>query len=275
MSNPEETIATLVQTVQALERRLEEVSLSRQQVQAPVQHYVTPSIPKPEPFSGRTDVHAWIWSLEQYFITTNIVDDASKSQYAVNLLRGNVSSWMRNFAGNGPLPPWPVLSSELKQMFAPISQTQKACDKLAKLKQTKSVAAYANEFRRLILLLSDLPEVHRIDRFTRGLKLPVAREVSLREPRTLDEAIRIADRYDTISWQMRSQRYDVPVPAQPPSQPAPANDAMDLSATRFTRLTTEERKRILENNGCLYCRKLNAGHFARNCPEKKNQSPSN
>ena len=275
MSNPEETIATLVQTVQALERRLEEVSLSRQQVQAPVQQYVTPTIPKPEPFSGRSDVHAWIWSLEQYFITTNIVDDASKSQYAVNLLRGNVASWMRNYAGNGPLPHWPVLSSELKQMFSPISQTQKAYDKLAKLKQTKSVAAYANEFRRLILVLSDLPEAHRIDRFARGLKLQVAREVLLRAPPTLDEAIRIADRYDTISWQMRSQNRDFPAPAQPKSQPSSSNDAMDLSATRFTRLSADERKKILDNNGCLYCRKLNAGHFARNCPEKKTQAPSN
>ena len=44
---------------------------------------------------------------------------------------------------------------------------------------------------------------------------------------------------------------------------------MDLSAVQFKRLTPIERKKIMDNNGCLFCRKLHVTHRARNCPAKR------
>ena len=60
MSTAEETIAQLAQSVQMLQRELEEVRQARQQVQAPVTNTVTPRAPKPDAFSGRANVHAWL-----------------------------------------------------------------------------------------------------------------------------------------------------------------------------------------------------------------------
>ena len=41
-----------------------------------------------------------------------------------------------------------------------------------------------------------------------------------------------------------------------------------VSQSTKAALTPEERAYLSENNGCFYCRKTNAGHLARNCPQK-------
>ena len=226
-----------------------------------------PRVPKPETFNGRGNVHTWIRSVEQYFATTGVIDETSKTQFAVNLFRGHVTTWMQTYSSGTVLPPWSQVRSELERLFAPISEEQNARDRLATLKQRTGVAAYAAEFRQLILLLPQLPENDQIDRFARGLKLAASREVYLRAPATLDEAIRIAERYDTITWKLRS-RDNGPISAA--TRPPPRRvDAMDLSAVQFKRLTQTERKKIMDNNGCLFCRKLHVTHRARNCPAKR------
>lgn len=165
------------------------------------------------------------------------------------------------------MPSWDSLCDSLRSQFAPISEVQLARDKLAVLKQTKGVNPYAYEFRRLILLLPVLPDAEYIDRFIRGLKIPVSREVTLREPTTLDEAIRIAERYDTMSWNFRDRQpsFRTSLPTSSATVPVP----MDIGAIRFKKLTSDERTKIMDNNGCLYCRKLNVDHRAKNCPSKR------
>ena len=272
MMSSDEQLAHLNAMVHRLQQQL--ASLEDQRTIQAV-HTVGPSVPKPETFNGKGNVHSWLWSLEQYFATTNINQEHAKTQYAVNLFRGNIATWMRTFLGAGPLPEWRVVREELLKMFAPISEQQQARDRLASLKQRNSVGAYSSQFLQLLLLLDTLPEAEKIDRFARGLKLPVAREVHLRNPSTLDEAIRIAERYDAITWQMRSKQ-PPRTNSLSPSLSTPV--AMDLSSVRFKKLTAEERKRIMDNNGCLYCRKLNVDHRAKNCPSKSERtsvSPSN
>lgn len=229
----------------------------------------TPRVPKPDSFNGKGDVRSWVWSLEQYFSTVG-VDDSSRPQYAVNLLRGCAATWMRSITPNGALPSWTSLREGLIKTFAPISEEQNARDRLSSLKQRQSVSQYASTFRQILLLLPDMSVSDRIDRFARGLKLPIAREIYLRAPTTLEEAIRIADRYDSVSWKLRPRGQ--PNFSQGSTKTAiPAADPMDLSAVRFTRLSPTERKHIMDNNGCLYCRELNANHRAANCPKKSKQ----
>jgi len=81
--------------------------------------------------------------------------------------------------------------------------------------------------------------------------------------------MRIAERVDMISWRLRDHSSNQLPPMNP--RIAFANDQsvpMDISAIQTKRLTDKERAYLLANQGCLYCRKTQAGHFARNCPDK-------
>lgn len=44
------------------------------------------------------------------------------------------------------------------------------------------------------------------------------------------------------------------------------------AGTRWPKLTDADRKHLHENKGCLYCRKLHAGHTADNCPLKRERA---
>lgn len=80
--------------------------------------------------------------------------------------------------------------------FVPLDSKQTGRDKLAKLVQTGSVAAYSEIFLRTVLSILGITEDEKVDRFTRGLKPAAQREVWLRDCQTLEEAMRVASRVD-------------------------------------------------------------------------------
>ena len=49
-------------------------------------------------------------------------------------------------------------------------------------------------------------------------------------------------------------------------------EPMELGMARKRTLTREEIANLRAQNACFYCRKPNAGHMARNCPEKKKRA---
>jgi len=67
------------------------------------------------------------------------------------------------------------------------------------------VQDYATEFRSLLLEIPGMQEEEKIDRFIRGLKDNIRMEVELREPADLNEAIKIADRYDSIAFRYQKK----------------------------------------------------------------------
>ena len=44
---------------------------------------------------------------------------------------------------------------------------------------------------------------------------------------------------------------------------------MELGMAQRRTLTREEIQKLRAENACFYCRKPNAGHVARDCPQKK------
>src|SRR3954471_10877722 len=98
------------------------------------------------------------------------------------------------------MPSWEEFEELLTEKFKLVNTIKAARDKLATLKQTGSVKAYNDLFLGTILDIPTISEEEQLDRYTWGLKEKVHIKVELREPNTLKEAIRIADRYDTISF---------------------------------------------------------------------------
>ena len=140
----------------------------------------------------------------------------------------------------------------------------------------------------------------KLDRFVRGLRQPLRREVELKEPATIDEAVKLAEKLDSTqrsvpsssssAYSSRTHRpkydSDGPTPMDLNAMPDRApnrgrhqqsggqrpqhNRAQSPGQQRqFTRLTPELRSKLMQEGKCLYCRE--PGHIAVNCPKRSSQ----
>lgn len=81
-----------------------------------------------------------------------------------------------------------------------------AQDKLSRLVQTTSVAAFSEEFLNLVLCIPDMTEREKIHLFICGLKAGTRKEVMIRQCQTLDEAMVVADKVDFVYAEVRGWR---------------------------------------------------------------------
>ena len=81
------------------------------------------------------------------------------------------------------------------------------------LKQTNSVQAYVARFRQLLLQLPDISTVDRLHCFAMGLKPAAQQQVRLHQPATLQAAIELAERADSVAYRP-GPVWRSPVPAR-------------------------------------------------------------
>ena len=162
-----------------------------------------------------------------------------------------------------------------------------ARDKLARLRQRTSVQDYTQRFYSITLDIPNITEEECIDRYIRGLKPRVAREVELRGLNVLDEIVVAAQRFDSIDFRLSDSgksptRYfkgysDKRFQNHDKSDPSPMEiDAIDQNSKfdakksrRFSppkKLTEEDKATMRKEGRCYYCRKV--GHVALSCPNK-------
>ena len=99
------------------------------------------------------------------------------------------------------------------------------------ISQRNSVSKYAESFRSLLLQIPDMAKEEQLDRFIRGLKLHLRKEVIVKAPTTLDEAIRLAERIDSIRF--------TPNGHSSPSAPFPRADAMDIDNVQLNHTSSK------------------------------------
>ena len=121
---------------------------------------------------------------------------------------------------------------EFIKYFEPLNPVKKARDRLATLRQTGALQSYVNEFRELTNQATDMTETEKLDRIVRGLKPRTRMEVEVRDPKTLDDAIVVADRIETIFFGRADFNYtrDYIAPRNR-SEPRPAFNARTESPT--------------------------------------------
>ena len=112
----------------------------------------------------------------------------------------------------------------------------------------------------LTLQIPNIAANERLDRFIRGLKPAVRREVEVREPSDLAQAMRLADRADIHLHRTSPPPESVSQPAHAavPGGPEP----MDIGYVPAN-ISAIERKTLTREGRCFKCKKQ--GHRSNNC----------
>lgn len=245
-----------------------------------------PEPPKPEFFFGTDGKHplvrTWLFQLRQYFRLWPTMADSEKLNYAVTLLRSHAMNWWEQqeqlirLGTAEEFDSFDKFERAITAQFGGFDTVEKARDILASMRQVSSVETYARRFREALLLLGadNYLDSDMCHRFILGLKPWVQRLVKIEAPDTLDKAMQMAERIDRVRVSgpdRTSGHTHARTNSTGPSQITPMDiDTItpDKSRPRFKKLTDKEKQQLIQNNGCFYCRKPNAGHTSRNCPEK-------
>ena len=237
--------------------------------------------PKPDTFSATktsANVDLWLFMMEEYMEATNMHGDERKIMEAATYLRGPALTWWRTIKQGPPeqrIINWALWKESFRNTFKPINSAKVARDKLAALRQDTSVRLYATEFRNIALDIPSITDDEKLDKFLRGLKRKTREQVELKEPATFDEAVRLAERFDTLAWRYGDS--DTPT-AMAANYTGPAPMQLGAISTApptetKTRLTPALREQLRKEGKCYYCRE--AGHVLADCPLRKNTTKPN
>lgn len=249
--------------------------------------WVRLKVPKPKPYDGKTSTGAvenFLFDCEQYFKASLIIDESQKLLFATSMLEGIAKTWWRfqlEQAEKGYhqiITTWDEFVEELKGRFQIVNSVQNARDKLANLKQTGGVRGYVAQFQNLVMQIPDINEGEQLDKFVRGLRTKTRIEVRLRRPMKLDEAIVIAECYDSLlnevtpGYNRPQGNRPQPVARAPFHQGARDGPApMEIDVIRRIPLTPAERERLSRIGACFYCRQV--GHMINTCPNRNGNRP--
>ena len=181
---------------------------------------------------------------------------------------------------------WTDFATHLQLNFGPVDANQEARDKLRHIHQRGSAKSYVQEFRKLAIEASDIPERELLDWFTQGLKsqlkvkiekakclghcTTMAQVVTLAEK--LDNALSRAQSNDNVRATPTIPRFDpIRVKASHPpmmqrgtTKPRSNGSQVPLSGTQNRNFQVSQRPGTPQ---CSYCHFL--GHTLDECRKRK------
>ncbi len=97
------------------------------------------------------------------------------------------------------------MKQELQTYFKPADQHRRARDALANCTQTGSVSRYIDTMKRLAQCVAGITDDEVLDRFIRGLRKSVQREVLKENPQNFSDACMLAERIGRLDDFVREQ----------------------------------------------------------------------
>jgi len=239
---------------------------------------------QPDKYHGQRDfliLGNWLFSVDQYFILTDM--PAHKQvPFVSTLLRDEALLWYRSYyESSDPSTPltWEIVRDTMRQRFAPPNEDRRLQDEWANLKQHGTVSEYTTVLMTLAMRIPGLSQTQILDKFIRGLKSKTRIEVELRDPKTTDEAFRLADRFDRIVYGARNTSYLMQNYNRYSNSGTNAGTnvnwnadygepmQIDMLQSRRPRSKAPSRPQRL----CFICNK--PGHIAMNCPTTTRGQP--
>jgi Ty3 transposon capsid-like protein/Zinc knuckle len=161
-------------------------------------------VPAPEKYHGERNIITlgnWLFTMDCYMTLTGM-PPYKQVMYASTLLCGEAMLWYRsNYESTDPASlAWADVRRELREYFAPPNQDQRLNNEWAQLRQESTVYNYLSKLQALTMQMTGLTDTSKLDKFICGLKPKTRIEVELRDPKTPDEAYRLADRFDRIAY---------------------------------------------------------------------------
>lgn len=226
-----------------------------------------PKINKPPTFSGKSNIDSWVTHVRNYLEGTS---DEKAIPIALSYISGAAHEWYLAQKRNGlEFNTLEDLFEYLKKRFTTVNKEKLARDKLSKWKQFKDVQQYNEDFLKIVLDIPNISMEEQLDRYTRGLRSYIWKELCTNEYKSLTEAMKDAERVESAfrrGGQVRSGRqvsgpgsFQGPVP-------------MDIGNVKLKKLTKEEREHCRKLGLCFRCRQ--SGHMARDprCPKNSQRN---
>ena len=157
----------------------------------------TPKPKRPDSFKGKGSVESWITHITNYVL--GVPDDQALT-IAVSYLEGPAHEWWivyRQTEEGKLIHTFDQFTTAIKARFETLNKVKIARDKLAKWKQVKSVSSFNDDFQRIVLDIPNISVDEQIDRYTRGLKPYIWKELCTNEYTTLTAAMRDAERVES------------------------------------------------------------------------------
>ena len=225
---------------------------------------------QPDKYHGQRDfllLGNWMFSVDQYFILTDMPVH-KQGPFISTLLRDEALLWYRaNYENWDPTVPltWQILRAAMREYFAPPNEDRRLQDEWANLKQYGTVFEYVSVLTALAMQIPGLSQTQILDKFICGLKPKTRIEVELRDPKTPDEAYRLADRFDRIVYGAKSttfltQNYN----RYSPTSNSTYGEPMQIDALQLRRPKSMNLQSLRFQGLCFICQK--PGHIAVNCP---------
>lgn len=246
---------------------------------------------KPSTFDGsmRSNCDIWLFQMDTYLDLARVPED-QRVKIVGSYLKEHAALWYKyvyeESIRNGVILNWPTLRAQFLTRFRPIDSGKTARVALASLRQFGSVQQYCNLFQQHITQVSDMAEADKIFTFQRGLKQHVAREVDLRDPKTLLEAMHYAIRAEarttllnrsnfSSNFDFSSSRGNRSVPMEIDNvdmeidSRSSEEDVLQAHAisgrpsSKRPEMSIADRERCVKEKRCFKCKQF--GHSIRQC----------
>ena len=240
-----------------------------------------PKIQKPRSFTGKGSIISWATHMTNY-----VKEEADEDAFAiaVSYLDDAAHEWWIVYSQTEEgkqISKWEELMQALIRRFDTLNKSKVARDKLAKWRQTSDVATFNEDFLRIILDIPDISMSEQIDRYTRGLKTYIWREMCTKDYIDITQAMRDAERVEAAHGRAEhkdnyaTQHALVAEKVQSPKlipgvqgpaaveQEANAPEPMEIGNVKLKKLTPAEREQCRREGRCFRCRQK--GHNAINC----------
>ena len=245
-------------------------------------------ISQPPTFDGKdrstATVKTWAFSIKDYLELTD-TDIAKRTRIASTYLEGIAKIWYITKYSETELPSLEGFLKAFKDYFLDGDSAVNAAHRIENDTQGKrTVAEYSQQFN---LHLSEVSETSKNDvdwkrrHYLRGLNpdvhLAIAPHVVdvtdidalTKKAMATEKAVQIAKALQATTMKMSPSTIRPSTIRPSMSSPSTAHHTglSSESTTKRKKITDAERKYLDENHGCYFCRKLNAGHFSRDCPD--------
>lgn len=294
----QDPVAELARLRQAFQQAQQLIAtLQRGNTSTPAPAYHEPKVNKPAEFGGKLSEYSTFMS--QCLLTFSMCpisypDDEKKVFFVISYLIGTPRNWARPILENEEHPyrkNFPAFKKALDAMYADRNLKQKALDKLGRLEQTKSVAAYAAEFQQTIAPLDlDLPSKQSM--FYRGLDSDIKKSLIYFPPaQTFDELLEQCVSIDQRQYAFRQEEKHAAKSSKPhsksprhddkskPSNHGSSSHGQSISYPKQRQssqphppISEDEKNRRRENNLCFRCG--SSEHRVNGCPLNKGKVPN-